>query len=226
VTKVQAEAIVLDKVAYSEKDLVVTFLTSEHGVIPAIARGARGSKRRFSWLDLFVKLSVIFVPKTPPKLWVVQEASVAEVYSDIFENLERLEAGQAIVALLKDALKDAPVMAELYQKVVGVLKGLSSAPAERAYMAVLDTLRIILDALGHGSVCEHCQRDIVVLNLGAFLLPSFNFICSECGTKGDGVFMEPAQMKALFLQEDIGKQATLALVSKVWHLFSQKTPLL
>jgi len=225
VTKVKTEAIVLDRVAYGEKDLVLTFLTSEHGVISAIAKGARGSKRRFAWLDLFVRLSVIFVPKALPKLWVVQEANVLEVYSGIFENLERLEAGQAIVALSKDSLRDAPQMSELYSKIVGVLGWLSSAPPEHAHIAVLETAHIIIEALGHGRMCEQCQRDIVASNLGAFLMPSFNFVCSECGTKGLGVLIDQAQMKALFLREDIGKQATFALISTVWRLFTQRTPL-
>ena len=57
----ESPGLVLDKIPYGDRDLIVTILTRDYGVVSAMARGARGSKRRFAGgLDLFVEIAVGF----------------------------------------------------------------------------------------------------------------------------------------------------------------------
>ncbi len=72
------DAVVLGMVNYGERDRIVRLLTPELGRVSALARGARGSRRRFGGtLDLGARLRVM-LRRGRGELWHLQEAELVE----------------------------------------------------------------------------------------------------------------------------------------------------
>jgi DNA repair protein RecO (recombination protein O) len=81
------DAVVLGMVNYGERDRIVRLLTPELGRIAALARGARGSKRRFGGtLDLGNRLRVMLRPGRG-ELWHLQEADLVSARLGLREDL-------------------------------------------------------------------------------------------------------------------------------------------
>ncbi|HWE26272.1 MAG TPA: DNA repair protein RecO, partial [Myxococcales bacterium] len=77
-------AIVLRTVAYAENDLIVHLLVRGRGRIPAFARAARSSRRRFAGaLEPFQLLEVLLAERSGQELWMLREAAVVEAYSGL-----------------------------------------------------------------------------------------------------------------------------------------------
>lgn len=81
------DAVVLGLVNYGERDRIVRLLTPELGKVSALARGARGSRRRFGGvLDLGARLQVMLRPGRG-ELWHLQEAELVEARLGVRESL-------------------------------------------------------------------------------------------------------------------------------------------
>ena len=90
-------AIVLRTVAYGESDVIAHLLVRGRGRVSAFARGARSSRRRFGGaLEPFQLVEVLLAERSGQELWMLREASVAEAYPGLREDLHRIaHAGYA-----------------------------------------------------------------------------------------------------------------------------------
>lgn len=184
--------LVLDRVAYGERDLILTLLTREHGLVSAMARSARGSRRRFAaGLDLFVVFQARLRLHPPPRLSALVGADPVRQFPGILEDLSRLEAGQAMLAAARDLLRDAPTPARVFDLVVAHLDRLERVPPESAHLPLLDLCLGILAEVGHvpaGTRCPACDRP---LDQGV-LLDGGSIVCAECGRDLGGADVPPA----------------------------------
>ncbi len=80
------DALVLGLVNYGERDRIVRLLTPDRGRIAAMARGARGSRKRFSGVDLGARLRLTLRPGHG-ELWYLQEAELADPRLGLREGL-------------------------------------------------------------------------------------------------------------------------------------------
>lgn len=77
-------------VDYGERDRIVRLLCPDHGRISALARGARGSTRRFAGaLDLGNRVEAMLRPGAG-ELWHLQEASLLRGVEGLRSDLGRL----------------------------------------------------------------------------------------------------------------------------------------
>jgi len=121
-------AIILRRVAYGERDWILTLLTRDHGIVSAIARAARSSRRRFgSSLDLFVVFEACLCSRHPSRLPDLTAVDPQIQFSGILENLDRLEMGQATLMLAHDLLRDAPATPPAFDQVVSCLTRLEQS---------------------------------------------------------------------------------------------------
>jgi DNA repair protein RecO (recombination protein O) len=87
---VEDAAIVVGGISYGEADRIVRLLLPSQGRISAMARGARGSKRRFQGsLDLGNRLDVQ-VQKGRGELWSLQETSLVDARLHVRTDYPRL----------------------------------------------------------------------------------------------------------------------------------------
>ncbi len=74
-------AILLRKTPWSETSLIVTWLTSAHGTIRTVARGARGPRSTFAGkLDLFYRTEISFAHSRKGDLHTLREVSVISAF--------------------------------------------------------------------------------------------------------------------------------------------------
>lgn len=215
---VETTALLLDRVLYGESDLILHLLTSDHGIVAALARGARGSKRRFAGaLDLFVVSSVRFRPAgAGSTLALLTEAEPARAFPGLYDHLERLEAGQAVLAMARDLLQDAPAGEVQFNRMVDALAWLEVLPAQRVHLGVFALAIGLLGDLGHHPAlepCPACGRAI-----GAFgsvaMSPEGMLLCGPCLPSTAAGF--PSSMLSLdpgCTGTSIGRPEVLALVT-------------
>lgn len=175
-------SLILDRIAYGERDLILTLLTRDFGVVSAIARSARGSRRRFGGsLDLFVVFNAHLRLRPPPRLSLLMDVDPTRHYPGILEDLSRIEVGQAMLAAARDLLRDAPAPPGVFDLVVGGLRRLEKTPSEAAHQVLLDVCLGILAENGHvpsGTNCPACGR---ALDAGVMILEGGIVVCSVCG---------------------------------------------
>lgn len=225
----QTTALVLDRVPYGDADLVLTLLTRDGGLLSALARSARGSRRRFAGaLDLFVVASVVYRPAgTRGTLASLAGAEPSRAFPGIFDNLERLEAGQALLVLARDLLRDAPVTETTFLHVEDALARLADATPEAAHREVLRLAVVLLTDLGHAPAAEPCPVCGDALGAaGEVTVGSDGGLrCGRCAPPGPGripaALLDPDGVAPAPAKDDL-LSVTAAMVSAVlgrrWRL--------
>jgi DNA repair protein RecO (recombination protein O) len=98
-----SDALVLRLVDYRDSDRIVTLFTRELGTVAALARGARGSKRRFG--GALEPYAIVRVELGPARgeLWSLESASVRQSFPRLLTDLARMEAAAGALLLLREA---------------------------------------------------------------------------------------------------------------------------
>ena len=185
---VETPAIVLDRIPYGEADLILHLLTRDHGLVAALARSARGSRRRFAGgVDLFVIADVRFRPAgARSSLALLAGAEPVRSFPGLYDHLDRMEAGQAMLMLARDLLRDAPAGESTFLRVVEALARLETAPPDRAPLEILGLAIALLCELGHPPVDESCPAcgDAVGASGVVVVAPDGAMLCGRCAPAG------------------------------------------
>jgi len=184
-------ALILDRIPYRDRDFVLTLLTRGQGLVSALARSVRGSRRRFGGLDLFVLFQAHLRMQPPPKLSSLVEIEPVRQFPGILADLDRLEVGQAMLVITRDLLRDAPAPAGVFDLVATQFERLENAPRTQVHRPLLDLCVGIVAELGHmpeGPVCPSCGRG---LDPGIVMLDGGSIVCIECGKNLGGAAFDP-----------------------------------
>jgi DNA repair protein RecO (recombination protein O) len=126
------DAVVLGLVNYGERDRIVRLLTPQLGKVSALARGARGSRRRFGGvLDLGARLRVMIRPGRGD-LWHLQEAELEEArlrLRDSLLSMALLSYGSELVGVFAREHHAEPRLFGLLEVFLTVLDGATAPPA-------------------------------------------------------------------------------------------------
>ena len=178
---------ILDRVPYGEKDWILTLLCEELGLVRAFARSARGSRHRFAGtLDLFQVVRVELRAARAGALASVISAEPVRFFPGILDRLERLEAGQILLAVGRDLLRDAPVTSRTYEHVASGFARLDIAAPDAAMIETVRTVLHLLRDIGHAprlDACPFCGRS---LKDGAWLTHDGHLGCGTCGSGPEG----------------------------------------
>ena len=97
------EAVLLRSVPYQEADLVVTLYTRDRGKLSAMARGARGSKRRFgAGLALFVLARAELRPARSGDLWTLTSFDVVRDFRAVAGDIAAMAHASYGVELVRE----------------------------------------------------------------------------------------------------------------------------
>lgn len=183
-----SKAIVLSVEKFGEADCYVRFLTHKWGVISALAKSARKSKKRYvGGLDLFChdEISLRGDPKDRPYLL---ELNVINSFPGIRENLDKvMMAGKSVQWIKK--LADVPTpMPQLYSLLGQTLSLIEQeSQIERLELLTLVFKLKLLSLLGLSPQVEKCTRCEGHLDpTSVFDLSSGGVVCSGC-TKGQSL---------------------------------------
>ncbi len=102
--KARCEGIVLKVMAYREHDLLVDFMTETHGRLTGLARHATKSKKRFG--PLLAPANILNVQFKPGELAFLEEVSLAQPLSHLYDQLDRLAAAFYLLDCIRTAVHE------------------------------------------------------------------------------------------------------------------------
>lgn len=185
-TTLHTEAIVLRAVDFGESDRIVHLLTPAAGRLPAIAKGARRSRRRFpGTLDLMNRLAVQVERRRPAALARLEGARLLHTYEAVRADASRFALGCYMLELLDRLAPEGGVPADLRRLFRFALEALAWIDAERpdARMRTLLELRA-LAALGLRPELLRCVRCGKAVEAQApaipFLVAEGGPVCAAC----------------------------------------------
>jgi DNA repair protein RecO (recombination protein O) len=181
---VRTEAFVLKAFRFGETSMIYRLLTRDRGVVPVIAKGARGPKSRLgAAVNAFRRLDVTYYDKPGREIQTLSQADVVTDHRDLVSSLEKLEAAGRWFRFLRSLLPDGAPAEPLYALAVAALDRLErAAPSRlsrwetyhRAAAAGLLGLAPRLDG------CLACERPLPDGGPLAFSLEEGGLVCATC----------------------------------------------
>lgn len=160
---VEVEAILVGQSDYRESDRIVKLLCAEHGLISAVARSARASRRRFGGsLDPGNRLSAI-LKRGRGELWHLDEVTLLDGRTHSRSDLDRLTllayACEAVAALARTDFAE-PQLFGLLQVAGLLIDSAPTAPGAMFRMA-LEAKALTFAGLTPGLVrCIECTEPL------------------------------------------------------------------
>jgi DNA repair protein RecO (recombination protein O) len=179
-TLLAAEAVLLRAVDYRDTDRILTLFTREHGIVSAVARGAKGSKRRFQGVLEPYTLLHVELEYSRGELFTLKRAEVRSVLAGILSDLDRMQAGAGALRLVRELC--APRLAEpaLFLALVQYLT-LVEHRGDRERGALLVFALRLLALTGHRLGLTRCGRSGHEVPAGrpAYFEPSVGSVVSR-----------------------------------------------
>jgi DNA repair protein RecO (recombination protein O) len=209
----QTPAIVLTVRDYGEADLLVTFLTPEHGPLTGIAKHARKSRRRFAHCLEPLSRVVFFLSAKPARdLEFLQKGELVKSFPSLRRDLKRLGAA-ALLSEVAGLLAGPPdALQEIFatlEEGLGLLE--QGAPPDSLLPAFLLHLLGLGGYRPHLHLCSGCGAEPQPpLN---FSLPRGSIFCGVCSGRAPGplLSLNPGTWKLLRLAQDLPRPKLLRL---------------
>ena len=186
---VQTDAIVLHAFDYRETSRIVRLSTREHGVVSAVARGARRTSARFAQgMDLFTSGVAQLALHPVRDLHALNAFDTTHVRPELGHGMARFMAASALAeAALRFAREDESdrVHALLAER----LDSLATAPPESAPWIALRGVWQMVAALGFApalTMCASCHRDFAPEVAVTFHHRSGGALCASCSRAQPG----------------------------------------
>jgi len=184
----KTKAIVINSLRHGDSDLIVTFLTEEHGIVKGFARGAMRSRKRFSGsLEPFTLVELRAVLKDDA-LARVDGADIIDTHPGLMDDLDRINAASCLAelaALLEPPVTEGREAFRIVESALGAL-GSSARPLELMTVYMLK----YLDVAGYGvhtGTCSDCGEEITG---GASYRGGEGLLCARCAGRG-GTALSP-----------------------------------
>ncbi len=148
-TRFTTEAIILYCIDFLESDKIVCALTKDQGVIHAIARGAKRSKKRFpGTLELFCEVTLDMFSRRGGDLLRIESASLITANLPIREDLELLAHASVLIELVKEHLGELDPNPATYESLRQALSAME--PGVQWFSIWCVSMVNILACLGYG----------------------------------------------------------------------------
>lgn len=151
--RAHCQAMVIGSMEYREADRIVTLFTEEHGVVRALARGARRSTKRFGGaLELFARLSVRLVIREG--LSTLEDAEIQTIFPSIRQDFARIGfasyACELVGALLPEGMANGRVF-RLLETYLRHLDSTAPSSSDRRFFEIN-----LLNILGYRPPVDDC----------------------------------------------------------------------
>ncbi|MBI2195096.1 MAG: DNA repair protein RecO [Planctomycetes bacterium] len=123
----KTEAVILDRMDYSNTSLIVTCYTQHFGRLSILAKGARRPRSPFQGtLDLLNHNELVFYRHTRSSLHTLSESTVLEGFPGIRGDLPRTYAATYLAELVREMTRDEEAQPEIFDLLVVALRELSA----------------------------------------------------------------------------------------------------
>lgn len=174
----KTEGIVLKTIKYGEADLIVTYLTSDKGIINAFAKSPRKTKSRFgSSLEPLTqsKISLWGKEQSMPK---ITQADIINSFREIRENYNDFVSISKLVEILISLMPEGTPSNRLFSFFLNILHTVKSSKEHPKDALHLITQIRLLAAIGYAPRLKGCGR---CGNASLDFYPdSGTTLCSKC----------------------------------------------
>jgi DNA repair protein RecO (recombination protein O) len=221
-----AHGVVLRVRPLGEKDRIVTILTEEHGVVRAVAKGARGTKSKLAAITQpFVKAHFALVPGR--NLEILTQAQIETLYSEITSDVVKI-AWASYLCELCDSLPENLPAPEMYQMLKIALEQLAAAKSTfdqeiigRWFEACFLVGQGYAPTIGFCMLCERkisIGRDEQEKRVPFSVLPG-GTICESCLSNAGGVIKVPVQVLRVLHRLSLCEKPPIPeRAREVWHI--------
>jgi DNA repair protein RecO (recombination protein O) len=223
---VKTEAVVLKTIKYRETSKIITYFTKEHGKLSGIIKGARSSKNMYGTaLEPMSHVSLVVYEKKGREIQTVAQCEVVHSYRHLFEDLDKMVIGMAIIELVRDIAHEQEKNIPFFQLLVKTLSTLNHATGNAINLFYTFEIHLA-DILGFHvffNKCGSCGKQVVSGDETGvkveFLLDKGAPICRNCRSeRGQKVSVSVQAMKILdFLsrQHDLEKSLNVKIEKNV-----------
>jgi len=196
---VSTAALVLHAFPYGETSKIVRLLTREHGMLSAMAKGARQPKSRFgARLQVMSEGVAQLYLKSNRDLHTLADFDVTEQHAGLSRDVARYAAAAALCEVIMRFSPGEP-HPEVFEIAVAGLTHLESLPSDRVGLAALALLWSAVAALGFAPRVDACARDGQGLPEGAaaFSVAEGGFLCARCAASAAKTLLQRGDREVL-----------------------------
>lgn len=154
--EIATPAFVLRTRPYGESDLIVTFITEQHGKLTGIGKGAKNSKRRFpGTLQPFLHVRIVFTQRPTSDLAFLLRCELIEALRGLTTDVDRFAAGSYVLDLTDRMVIGRESGAEVYTLVRDALGLLATGAPLDPLLRALEMH--LLYASGWAPVFDRCR---------------------------------------------------------------------
>jgi len=176
---VETDGIVVKDSFYSEKDKILTILTSKLGVIRAFAKGCRSNKsKNFSSAQFLNYSDFVFFNKKDT--YILNESCLKRSFLGVRNDLESLIISQYICEIIIYLVKENIEASNILKLVLNSIYALTNKKFNKKIIKAVFELRL-LSALGYQpnfSECKFCKNTNLMQPY--FFFPDSSLICKKC----------------------------------------------
>lgn len=182
--QVKTEAMILRRTNYGEADRIINFLTPQHGVVSAIAKGVRKSKSKLAGgLEIFAVTDVTYI-QGRGELAIVSSARMRDFFGNLLNEYERMQLGYEFIKQLSTATSTVSEP-EFYELLKNAFTWLNDLSIDWRLSEICFRLRMA-QLLGHA---VNLQYDITGARLSAegrynYDIGESGFVASNNGAFG------------------------------------------
>lgn len=169
------EGVVVRSVVHGDAHLIVSLYTRDGGRISALARNARGSRKRFGGgLNFFMRSRFIVKIRGGGDLWTLESAELLESFGDLASDLAAYTHGSYVTELVRELTPQEQPDAEILDLLLSIYRELATNGVS---VAMLRSFELgLLAAVGLAPVIDRCV------------------VCeSQDDIDGEGWLMDPAR---------------------------------
>ncbi len=209
---VTTDALLLKATDYRDADRIVTLFTRDAGKLSAVARGARGSKRRFAGSLEPYSVIRVELEEGRGELLTLKRAELQRPFVRLLAELDRMEAAAGALALVREAHAPRVVDADLFVAAVQYLAVIDHEGDPQRSLLLAFALRV-LALMGVAPRLAACGKsgEPVPADKGAYFDPTLGAVVSR--KLGGGPFLLSALTRARL----IAAQTEAWLDRKEWE---------
>lgn len=177
---VKTEAVILNKIDYSETSLIIHCYTKDYGKISAIAKGAKRTKSKFlSDIDLFNLIELQSYYKSDG-LSIISETNVLNFFPKIKSNLNKIRLSYKIVDLYNTLFILPDPNLKLFNYLKRFFEALENDEYDNNDILFAKFLIYFVKEIGYEIQLDHCNICHEKISDDAFFDFENGLLCKKC----------------------------------------------